>query len=170
MTFGSNYGESDKIFCQENTFRNNVWKVAVIFFRLQCVIRDYFVHAASQWETTLQCNVVSHWLAAYTKWSLCCMYLAPMESESCHLLSVLHWSINSLWPETCFNIYIYMFIFLYKDSVSRYGDSHYKDKTVTRPSYLYNGNPYTGNTTSLYIESDPGDVIVVRYRGQHCLK
>ena len=111
MTFGSNYRESDKIFCQENTFRNNVWKVAVIFFRLQCVIRDYFVHAASQWETTLQCNVVSHWLAAYTKWSLCCMYLAPMESESCHLLSVLHWSINSLWPETCFNIYICLYFY-----------------------------------------------------------
>ena len=23
-----------------------------------------------QWETTLQCNLVSHWLGAYTKWSL----------------------------------------------------------------------------------------------------
>ena len=34
------------------------------------VIRDNFVYAPSQWETTLQCNVVSHWLGAYTKWSL----------------------------------------------------------------------------------------------------
>ena len=24
----------------------------------------------SQWEATLQCNVVSHWLGAFTKWSL----------------------------------------------------------------------------------------------------
>ena len=32
--------------------------------------RDHFVYAPSQWETTLQCNVVSHWLGAYTKWSL----------------------------------------------------------------------------------------------------
>ena len=32
--------------------------------------RDNFVYAPSQWETTLQCNVVSHWLGAYTKWSL----------------------------------------------------------------------------------------------------
>ena len=24
----------------------------------------------SQWETMLQCNVVSHWLGAFTKWSL----------------------------------------------------------------------------------------------------
>ena len=30
------------------------------------------MHVPSQWETTLQCNVVSHWLGAYTKsnWSL----------------------------------------------------------------------------------------------------
>ena len=34
----------------------------------QC--RDHFVHAPKQWETTLQCNVVSHWLGACTKWSL----------------------------------------------------------------------------------------------------
>ena len=32
--------------------------------------RDHFVYASSQWETTLQCNVVSHWLGAFTKWSL----------------------------------------------------------------------------------------------------
>ena len=32
--------------------------------------RDHFVYAPSQWETTLQYNVVSHWLGAYTKWSL----------------------------------------------------------------------------------------------------
>ena len=31
--------------------------------------RDHFVHAPSQWETTLQCNVVSHWLGACAKWS-----------------------------------------------------------------------------------------------------
>ena len=29
--------------------------------------RDHCVHAPSQWETTLHCNVVSHWLSAYTK-------------------------------------------------------------------------------------------------------
>ena len=32
--------------------------------------REHFVHAPSQWETTLQCNVVSHWLSAFTKLSL----------------------------------------------------------------------------------------------------
>ena len=33
-------------------------------------IRDHLVYALSQWETTLRCNVVSHWLGAYTKWFL----------------------------------------------------------------------------------------------------
>ena len=37
-----------------------------------------------------------------------------------------------------------------KDGLSRCEDFHYKDKMVMRPSYLYNGNPYTGKTTSLY--------------------
>ena len=32
--------------------------------------RDHFVYAPSQWEATLLCNVVSHWLGANTKWSL----------------------------------------------------------------------------------------------------
>ena len=32
--------------------------------------RDHIVHAPSQWEATLQCNVVSHWLGACTGWSL----------------------------------------------------------------------------------------------------
>ena len=34
------------------------------------ICRDHFVYVPSQWETTLQCNMVSHWLAAYTKRSL----------------------------------------------------------------------------------------------------
>ena len=32
--------------------------------------REHSVHALSQWETTLHCNIVSHWLGAYTKSSL----------------------------------------------------------------------------------------------------
>ena len=34
------------------------------------ISRDRFVNAPSQWETMLQCNAVSHWLDAFTKWSL----------------------------------------------------------------------------------------------------
>ena len=32
--------------------------------------RDHFVIVPSQWWTTLHCKVVSHWVDAYTKWSL----------------------------------------------------------------------------------------------------
>ena len=39
--------------------------------RLGSASRDHFVYAPRQWETTLQRNGVSHWLGAYTKWSLC---------------------------------------------------------------------------------------------------
>ena len=51
------------------TPNSDAWKVNIY--------RDHFVCAPSQWETTLQYNVVSHWLGAYTKWSLqitfCCI-------------------------------------------------------------------------------------------------
>ena len=32
--------------------------------------RDHYVHALSQWETAFHCNVVSHWLGAYTEWNI----------------------------------------------------------------------------------------------------
>ena len=32
--------------------------------------RDQSRYASSQWETSLQCNDVSHWLGAYLDWSL----------------------------------------------------------------------------------------------------
>ena len=38
----------------------------------------------------------------------------------------------------------------YEDHLSRYGDFHYKNKTVMRLCYLYNGNSFTGKTTSFY--------------------
>ena len=37
----------------------------------------------------------------------------------------------------------------YKESLSTYRNSHYKDKTVVRPAYLYNWDSYTGEA-SLY--------------------
>ena len=41
-------------------------------------------------------------------------------------------------------------------SLSRYRDFNYVDKMVVRPSSLYNVNPYTGKTTSLYWEGPQG--------------
>ena len=43
------------------------------------IFRDHFVYAPNQWETTLHCNVVSHWLGAYTKWSLHFRSVTPHE-------------------------------------------------------------------------------------------
>ena len=40
--------------------------------------QGYFVYVPSYWETTLHCNVVSHWLGACTKWSLFCTYMDPL--------------------------------------------------------------------------------------------
>ena len=40
----------------------------------------------------------------------------------------------------------------YKDYLSRYGGSHFEEKTVVRPSFLYDENSYTGKTASLYID------------------
>ena len=34
---------------------------------------DHYVYASSQWEMALHCNAVSHWLSAYTEWSLYCV-------------------------------------------------------------------------------------------------
>ena len=50
-----------------------------ILLRKVCHCRDQIVYVPSQWEMTLHCNVISHWLGTYTKWSLHC-YDVFMES------------------------------------------------------------------------------------------
>ena len=44
------------------------------------------------------------------------------------------------------------FFFQYKDQLSGYRDSQYKNKTIMKPSYLYDVNLYTGKMTPLYIK------------------
>ena len=47
-------------------------------------LRDHFVYVPSQWGTRLQCNIISHWLGTYTKWSLsslCCLVGADDDSS-----------------------------------------------------------------------------------------
>ena len=51
-------------------------------------------------------------------------------------------------------------------------DFHDKDKTVMRPSYLYNGNPYTGKNTSLYWDG-PQDHTSMKFYSEYkhkCMK
>ena len=50
---------------------NNKWqRKTCICIRLRSHTRDHPGHGLAQWETTLQCNVVSHWLSPCTGWSL----------------------------------------------------------------------------------------------------
>ena len=52
-----------------------------------------FMYAPSQWETALQCKVVSHWLGTCTKWSLLEL------PQSCSKPPVCSWWLNKyiLW-------------------------------------------------------------------------
>ena len=50
----------------------------------------------------------------------------------------------------------------FKDRLSRYGDSHDKDKTLVRSPYLYHGDPYAGKTTSVFQD---GSLIPVVIKG-----
>ena len=39
----------------------------LVLFKYHMHHWDNFVYASNQWETTFQCNIVSHWLGAFTK-------------------------------------------------------------------------------------------------------
>ena len=58
--------------------------------------RDHFVYAPSQWETTLECNVVFHWLGAFTKWSLPLIRLAWGVDLKRNLFAIVHEQQHSL--------------------------------------------------------------------------
>ena len=44
--------------------------------------RDQSSYTPNQWETSLQCNDVSHWLGAYINWSLDCGILSALSMPS----------------------------------------------------------------------------------------
>ena len=50
----------------------NIWQRFACF--VVVIFRDHFVYAASQWETTLHCNVIYHWLGAYTIMDWCDLF------------------------------------------------------------------------------------------------
>ena len=53
--------------CHTRLFGGRYWSLP---WEIDAISMDTFVYASGLWETTLHCNVVSHWLGAYTKWSL----------------------------------------------------------------------------------------------------
>ena len=61
------------------------------FWIVSPLFRDHFVYAPSQWEATLQCNVVSYWLGAYP---CSCLVLwktrTPLQSISWLLITWRH--------------------------------------------------------------------------------
>ena len=87
-----------------------------------------FVDPSSDWYSAsvpviiyvISCNIGLRVIMALLLWHSYCVFLVP---------------------GPCLNI---------KSVFFRYGDFHYKDKTIVRASYLYNGSPYIGKTTNLY--------------------
>ena len=62
-----------------------------------------------------------------------------------HICRVL-FGLDSAWIDSCAPSE-------YKKGLSRYGEFHYKDKSVAKLSYLYNGNSYTGKTDIFILSS-----------------
>ena len=58
----------------------------------QCQGRDQSRFASSQWETSLQCNEVSHWLGAYLDWSL-------QGSNTREWVDKSHWHVEGILPK-----------------------------------------------------------------------
>ena len=75
----------------------SLWHITATFSHKQ-----HFVYLPSQWETTLHCYVISHWLATYTKWIILCMYPANERWRYIVTSSLIGWvhtqndPINSL--------------------------------------------------------------------------
>ena len=71
------------------------------------IIRDHFVYVPSQREMRLQCNLISHWLCAYTKWSLIIHKMIPDHNAYTKwslIITHTKWSLiithaqNDPWP------------------------------------------------------------------------
>ena len=75
----------------------------------------------------------------------------PYPTINTYILDTLLWLyVTDDFQQPMHNLYRSKAPYQYKDSLFRYGDFHYKDKTVVRLSSIYNGNPYTGKAPSLY--------------------
>ena len=87
---------------------------------MKYVFRDHFVYAACQWETPLQCNVVSHWLSAHTKRTLCVgsCWVVDM-SDVAHCISSCRFNIYT-------HIHTHPHIYIYIISQFMIGDICYR--------------------------------------------
>ena len=81
-------------------YTNSHWSGAslsinIYVFHNIWISRNYFVYVPSQWETVLQCNVVSHWLGACTEWSLITLLSSVLTHGDQHKSSAV--KTNSLF-------------------------------------------------------------------------
>ena len=75
----------------------------------------------------------------------------PTESASTSellmwMMTSSHELVHNFFMYTVYVLFIILCDHINTNAVSGYRDSYYKDKTVSRPSYLYNGNPYSCKT------------------------
>ena len=84
--------------CTNKTKQNITKSFACLMGYTGC--KDRSVHAPSQWEMTLHCNVFSHLLGAYMKWSLWMYGLFSVSLKKVQMSHVIT-LINSLSPSRC---------------------------------------------------------------------
>ena len=70
------YGNPNCTWCNKVFHRSigtlqmvSLWNLGLDTISLK-PFKDHSVYAPNQWDMTLHCNFVSHWVGAYTKWSL----------------------------------------------------------------------------------------------------
>ena len=79
-------------------------------YQLKINIRDKTRYAPSQWETSLHCNKVSHWLGTYLDWSLKHTITDQIQARMNLLPLGLHSNTRPTWfVFTCF-IYILLHV------------------------------------------------------------
>ena len=81
--------------------------------------RDHFVYGYSQWETTLQRNVISYWLDAHPKWFLGIVWIRGWNAIFVFFISNIQGKIFSnktvllCCPVTCTDIHRYIHTYIY---------------------------------------------------------
>ena len=101
LLYFSPRSECRKMFHQRPTwFRDLVGSQRPTWFRVLVGTlswcRDHQGYAPSQWKMTLQCNVIPHWLGAFTKWSL----MMHQTWNSKHSSTVLTNALLDTWTNT----------------------------------------------------------------------
>ena len=69
------------------------WSTILFHTKVRLILEVLLRYGCSQWETTLQCNIISHWSSPCPEWSLlcdCCIRVCGI--EDCQTASILSMS------------------------------------------------------------------------------